>query len=104
MPGVGYRNTLPGSDAVTRLNAAATRGNVALAVWFCSRIEPDRSWAVREDEFFLPSRYLPGVRGGDPGSCAHYYSLPVGLPTRDRPDQLVFPSPSGATAAPRRAR
>jgi len=62
---------------------------VALEAWFCSRTEPDRSWAVNEDEFLFPWRYLPGGRVRVPGFGAHYYNLPVGLLARDRPDLLV---------------
>lgn len=83
-PRVVYWNNIPSPYAVARLNAVAVRGNVSLQVWFCSRTEPDRSWAVREEAFRFSWRYLPGgrIRG-------HYYNLPVGLLTRDRPDLLV---------------
>jgi glycosyltransferase involved in cell wall biosynthesis len=86
---VVYWNNIPSPYAVARLNAVAARGNAALEVWFCSRTEPDRSWAVSEDEFHFPWRYLPGGRVRVPGFGAHYYNLPTGLLTRDRPDLLV---------------
>lgn len=88
-PRVVYWNNIPSPYVVARLNVVAARGNVALEVWFCSRTEPDRSWAVSEDEFLFPWRYLPGGRIRVPGFGAHYYNLPVGLLTRDRPDLLV---------------
>jgi glycosyltransferase involved in cell wall biosynthesis len=88
-PRVVYWNNIPSPSAVARLNAVAARGNVALEAWFCSRTEPDRSWAVNEDEFLFPWRYLPGGSVRVPGLGTHYYNLPVGLLTRDRPDLLV---------------
>lgn len=88
-PRVVYWNNIPSPYAVARLNAVAARGNVALEVWLCSRTEPDRSWAVSENEFLFPWRYLPGGRIRVPGLGAHYYNLPVGLLMRDRPDLLV---------------
>jgi glycosyltransferase involved in cell wall biosynthesis len=88
-PRIVYWNNIPSPYAVARLNAVAARGNVALEAWFCSRTEPGRSWAVNEDEFLFPWRYLPGGRVRVPGFGAHYYNLPVGLLARDRPDLLV---------------
>jgi glycosyltransferase involved in cell wall biosynthesis len=88
-PRVVYWNNIPSPYAVARLNAVAARGNVALEAWFCSRTEPDRSWAVSENEFLFPWRYLPGGRVRVSGIGPHYFNLPVGLLTRDRPDLLV---------------
>lgn len=88
-PRVVYWNNIPSPYAVARLNAVAARENLALEVWFCSRTEPDRSWAVRENEFLFPWRYLPGGPIRIPGFRPHYYNLPVGLLARDRPDLLV---------------
>ena len=88
-PRVVYWNNIPSPSAVARLNAVAARGNLALEVWFCSRTEPDRSWAVSENEFLFPWRYLPGGRVRVPGFGTHYYNLPTGLLTRGRPDLLV---------------
>jgi glycosyltransferase involved in cell wall biosynthesis len=84
-----YWNNIPSPYAVARLTAVAARGNVALEAWFCSRTEPDRSWAVREEEFNFAWRYLPGGRIRVPGLGNHYFNLPIGLVTRDRPDLLV---------------
>lgn len=84
-----YWNNIPSPYAVARLNAVAMRGSVALEVWFCSRTEPDRSWAVREEEFRFSWRYLPGGRISIPGLRRHYFNLPVRLLARDRPDLLV---------------
>jgi glycosyltransferase involved in cell wall biosynthesis len=88
-PRVVYWNNVPSPYAVARLNAVAARRNVALEAWFCSRTELDRSWAVREEEFRFPWRYLPGGRITIPGLRPHYFNFPVGLLTRDRPDLLV---------------
>jgi hypothetical protein len=42
---VVYRNNIPSPCAVACLNAVAVRRDLAVKVWFCSRTEPDRSWA-----------------------------------------------------------
>jgi glycosyltransferase involved in cell wall biosynthesis len=89
LPRVAYWNNIPSPYAVARLNAVVERGNVALEVWFCSRTEPDRSWAVREEDFRFSWRYLPGGRIAIPGVRSHYFNLPVGLLKLDRADLLV---------------
>jgi hypothetical protein len=86
---VVYWNNIPSPYAVARLNAVAARGNVALEAWFCARTEPDRSWAVREEEFNFRWRYLPGGWVRVPGFGHHYFNVPTRLVTRDRPDLLV---------------
>jgi glycosyltransferase involved in cell wall biosynthesis len=88
-PRVVYWNNIPSPYAVARLNAVVARGNVALEAWFCSRTEPDRAWAVREEDFRFPWRYLPGGRINIPGLRPHYFNLPIALLRRDRPDLLV---------------
>ncbi len=89
VPYVVYWNNIPSPYLVARLNAVAARGNVKIEGWFCARTESDRSWAVREEEFRFDWRYLPGRRIRVPGGRGHYFSLPVGLLTRHRPDLLV---------------
>ena len=59
-PRVVYWNNIPSPYAVARLNAVAERGNLTLEAWFCARTEPNRSWAICEEEFRFPWRYLPG--------------------------------------------
>ena len=88
-PRVVYWNNIPSPYAVARLNAVAARGNMALEVWFCSRTEPDRSWAINENDFQFPWRYVPGGKVQLPGLGTHYYNVPTGLLARSRPDLLV---------------
>lgn len=103
VPRVHYWNSIPSPHAVALLNVVAARRNVALEVWICSHIEPDRLCAVNEDEFLFPWRYPPGGSVRVQGFGAHCYNLPVGLLTRDQPDLFVSPSSPVAMAAPRRA-
>lgn len=84
-----YWNNIPSPYFVARLNAIASQGNLAIEAWFCSRTEPDRSWAVRESDFKFPWRYLPGESIRVPGFRSHYFNVPAGLVSRDRPDMLV---------------
>jgi glycosyltransferase involved in cell wall biosynthesis len=88
-PRVVYWNNIPSPSAVARLNTVAARGNVDLRVWFCSRTEPDRSWAVDESKFQFRWRYLPGGPIDIPGFGRNYWNLPVGLLARDPCDLLV---------------
>jgi glycosyltransferase involved in cell wall biosynthesis len=88
-PRIVYWNNIPSPYAVARLNAVVARGNLAIEGWFCARTEADRSWAIHEAEFRFPWRYLPGGEVRLPGSRAHYFNIPTGLISRNRPDLLV---------------
>jgi glycosyltransferase involved in cell wall biosynthesis len=96
-PSVVYWNNIPAPYMVERFNAVAERGNVDLEVWFSTRTESDRSWAVAEESWRFPYRYLPAIRARR-GSTIPLSAL------RAQPDVLVslYASPSfmvGSTAA-----
>jgi glycosyltransferase involved in cell wall biosynthesis len=96
-PRVVYWNNIPAPYMVERFTALAERGNLNLEVWFSARTESDRSWAVVEESWRFPYRYLPAM----PGRPASTVPLPA---LRARPDVLVslYASPSfmlGSTVA-----
>jgi glycosyltransferase involved in cell wall biosynthesis len=82
-PRVIYWNNIPAPYMVERFNAVADRGVVDLEVWFSRRSEADRSWAVVEETWRFPYRYLPRL-----GTPEHGLALPLPL-LRDRPDLVV---------------
>ena len=58
-PKVVYWNHSPTPYFVERFNAVAARGALDFEAWFNERREPIRSWAVNEDDWLFPARYIP---------------------------------------------
>jgi glycosyltransferase involved in cell wall biosynthesis len=87
-PRVVYWSNIPAPYVIDRFNAVSRRGSLDFEAWFCSRIEPDRSWDVDESEWLFPHRYLPGKQVRLPGMAPHYFNIPGRL-RRGRPDLLV---------------
>jgi glycosyltransferase involved in cell wall biosynthesis len=87
-PRVVYWTNIPAPYVVDRFNAVAQRGSLDFEAWFCSRIEPDRSWDVDETRWLFPYRYMPGKRIALPRMAPHYFNVPGRL-RRGSPDLLV---------------
>jgi glycosyltransferase involved in cell wall biosynthesis len=87
-PRVVYWSNIPAPYVIDRFNAVSQRGSLDFEAWFCSRIEPDRSWDVDESSWLFPHRYLPGKQVRLPGMAPHYFNIP-GRMRRGKPDLLV---------------
>lgn len=82
-PRVVYWNNIPSPYMVDRLNAVADRGNLDLEAWFSRRVVAGRSWAIDEQSWRFPYRYLPALQLG-----RVRLEIPMGLLSRRRPDLL----------------
>jgi glycosyltransferase involved in cell wall biosynthesis len=69
-----YWTNIPAPYTVERLNSLAKRGNLTFEAWFAARIEHNRSWTVREEDWEFSYRYLPSV-----SVKTHHLALPLPL-------------------------
>lgn len=83
-PKVVYWNNIPSPYVVERFSAVERRGNLDFEAWFIERLEPDRSWDVREADWRFRARYLTAQ-----SLAGRRLSLPLAELRAVRPDLVV---------------
>jgi len=83
-PFVVYWNNIPAPYMVERFNALAERGNLDFEAWFNERREPDRSWEVKEVNWYFQYQYMPSMN-----IAGRHLRFPLSLLKRKPPDMLV---------------